>query len=109
MLSSISTGETESFKFIFNFWSSTSEAISIKYFELKLILRFSELKSALIFSFPSPEFALLTESWILSLLMTNLTPSFLSKDTEITLSIELMNSFLSTMRFFLFSFGITFE
>ena len=35
---------------------------SIKYLELKLILRISELKVALIASLPSPEFALLTES-----------------------------------------------
>ena len=60
--SSINTGETESFKFIFKFLSSTSEAISIKYFELKLIFKFSELNSALIFSLPSPELALFTES-----------------------------------------------
>ena len=61
-MSSIKTGETASFKFIIKFLSSTSEAISIKYFELKLILRFSELNLALIFSFPSPELALFTES-----------------------------------------------
>ena len=52
------------------------------------MLRFSELKFALIFSFPSPELALLTESWTLSLLINNFTPSFLSKDTLATLSIE---------------------
>ena len=57
-MSSIRTGEIESFKFIFNDLSSTSDAMSIRYFELKLILRFSELNSALIFSFPSPELAL---------------------------------------------------
>ena len=52
------TGETESFKFILRFLSSTSDAISIKYLELKLIFRFSELKLALIFSFPSPDLEL---------------------------------------------------
>ena len=62
MMSSIKTGETESLKFIFKFLSSTSEAISTKYFELKLILKFSELNFASIFSFPSPELALLTET-----------------------------------------------
>ena len=41
---------------------SISEAISIKYFELKLIFKVSELNAALIFSFPSPELALFTES-----------------------------------------------
>ena len=49
-------------RFIFKFLSSTSEAISIKYLELKLIFKFSELKSAFIFSLPSPELALFTES-----------------------------------------------
>ena len=39
--------------------------------ELIKIEKFSELNLALIFSFPSPEFALLTESWILSLFCKN--------------------------------------
>ena len=60
-MSSIRTGDTESFKFNFKVLSSTSEAISIRYLELKLILRFSELNLAVIFSLPSPEFALFTE------------------------------------------------
>mgnify|MGYP001435192546 CR=1 FL=1 len=42
--STINTGETESFKFIFKFLSSISEAISIKYFELKLIFKFSDVE-----------------------------------------------------------------
>jgi len=60
--SSIKTGDTESFKFILRFLSSISDAMSIKYFELKLIVSSSELKLALIVSLPSPELALLTES-----------------------------------------------
>ena len=58
--SSIKTGEVESFKLSFKFLLSTSDAISSKYFELKLIVKLSELNSAFIFSLPSPEFALLT-------------------------------------------------
>ena len=72
--------------------SSTSDAISIRYFELKLIFKFSELKFALIFSFPSPELALLTESWTLSLFMANFTPSLRSNETLVTLSIEFIKS-----------------
>ena len=45
-MSSIKTGEIESFKFIFKSLFSISDAISIKYFELKLIFKFSELKLA---------------------------------------------------------------
>ena len=107
-MSSINTGEVESFKFIFKFVSSTSEAISIRYFALKLILSVSELKLALIFSFPSPEFALLTESWTFSLFITNFTPSFLSNETLVTLSVELINSFELTLRVFSLSTGTTF-
>ena len=92
-MSSTSTGEVGSFKLSFNSLSSTSEAISIKYFELKLIFNVSELNSALIFSLPSPELALFTESCTLSLLIVSLTPSFPSSDTLATLSIEFINSF----------------
>ena len=85
-------------RLIFKFLSSTSEAISIKYFELKLIFKFSELKLALIFSFPSPELALFTERCTLSLFISNLTPSFLSSETLATLSIEFIKSFEDTTR-----------
>ena len=61
-MSSIRTGDTESLKLILRFLSSISEAMSIKYFELKLIFKLSVLNSALIFSFPSPELALFTDS-----------------------------------------------
>ena len=57
------------------------------------MLKLSELKLALIISLPSPELALLTESCILSLLMINFTPSFLSIETLVTLSTELIRSF----------------
>ena len=99
-VSSIKTGETESFKFIFRLLSSTSDTISIKYLELKLILRLSELKFALIISFPSPELTLLTESWMFSFLMVNFTPSFLSKETLATLSMEFIKSFEGTIKHF---------
>ena len=82
--------------------------MSIKYFELKLILRLSELNSALIFSFPSPELALLTEKCILSLFIANLTPSFLSIETLVTLSIDFINSSEGTINVFLFSTGTTY-
>ena len=98
----------ESFNFILKFLSSISDAISIKYFELKLMLRFSELKFALITSFPSPELALFTESWIFSLFIANFTPSFLSNETLITLSIELINSLEGTVNDFSLDVGTTF-
>ena len=107
-MSSIRTGETESFKFILKFLSSTSDAISIKYFELKLIFKFSEVNSAFIFSFPSPELALLTDSWTWSLFTTNLTPSFLSSETLATLSIELIKSFEDTINVLSLDVGTTF-
>ena len=55
-----------------------------------------ELKLAFITSLPSPEFALFTESWIFSLLIASFTPSFLSKETLVTLSIELIKSLAFT-------------
>ena len=102
------TGETASLKFIFKFLSSTSEAISIKYFELKLIFKLSALNLALIFSLPSPEFALLTESWTFSLFIKSFTPSFLSIETLATLSIELIKSLDETMSVFSLFVGTTF-
>ena len=50
------------------------------------MLSLSELNSALIFSLPSPELALFTDSCTLSLLIANFKPSFLSKETLATLS-----------------------
>ena len=88
--------------------SSISDAISIKYFELKLILRLSELKFALITSLPSPELALFTENRIFSLLISSLTPSFLSSDTLATLSIESIKSLEGTISDFSLFFGTTF-
>ena len=52
------------------------------------MFKFSELNSALIFSFPSPEFALFTDNCTLSLLIINFTPSFLSKDTLASVSLD---------------------
>ena len=74
----------------------------LKEFELKLILRLSELKFALITSLPSPELALFTENCIFSLLIINLTPSFLSIETLVTLSIDFINSSEGTINVFLF-------
>ena len=47
------------------------------------------------------------ESYKVFLDKSNLTPSFLSRETDATLSTESKNNFKSTSNFFLFSFGIT--
>ena len=67
-----------------------------------------ELKFALIISLPSPEFALFTESWIFSLLITNFTPSFPSNETLVTLSIEFIKSLEDTIKDFSLLEGTTF-
>ena len=85
-MSSTKTGDTGSFKLSFKFLSSTSEAISVKYFELKLTIISSPVKFDLITSLPSPELVLFTENLILSFPKFNFTPSFRSNDTVITLS-----------------------
>ena len=104
----MSTGEVESFNFILKFLSSTSEAISIKYLELKLITNSSASQVALSVSLPSPEFVLITDNFILSLLISNFTPSFLSSETVATLSIDSIKSLVSTFKFLLLSIGTTF-
>ena len=80
--------------------------MSIKYLELKLI---SNSLSNFTFnvSFPSPLLVLLTERFNLSLTRSNFTPSFLSNETDATLSTELKNMSKSTSSFFLLFFGIT--
>ena len=80
----------------------------LKIFKLKLIFKFSALNSAFIFSLPSPELALLTDNWILSFVIFNFTPSFLSSETLVTLSIELINSFEETVSTFSLLDGTTF-
>ena len=49
-------------------------------------------------SLPSPELVLFTESLTFPLLITNFTPSFLSIDTVVTLSIESINSLDKTFK-----------
>ena len=85
---------------------SSWDATSIKYLELKLISNsWSNLTFKL--SLPSPLFVLLTERWRLSLERLNLTPSFLSSETDATLSTEFKNDLRSISNFFWFSLGIT--
>ena len=88
--------------------SSTSEAISVKYFELKLTIISSPVKLDLMTSLPSPEFVLLTENFILSLAIFNLTPSLRSKETVITLSIACTKSTEDTVNILSLSVGTTF-
>ena len=85
---------------------SNCEATSIRYLELKLISK-SWSNFTFKLSFPSPLFALFTDRFNTSLDKLNLTPSFLSNETEATLSTESKNNFKSISNFFLLSFGIT--
>ena len=95
-----------SLKYISILSPSIWEATSIKYFELKLISKsWSNLTDKL--SFPSPLLVLFTERFNKFCVRLNLTPSFLSKETEATLSTLSKNSLISTSSFFWFSFGIT--
>ena len=102
----INAGEPVSFKKISIFSPSNWEATSIKYLELKLISK-SWSNLTIRVSFPSPLFVLFTERLRLSFIRLNFTPSFLSNETEATLSTEFKNTFKSTWSFFWFSFGIT--
>ena len=88
-----------SLKNISTFSPSNCEATSIKYLELKLI---SKSCSNLTFSvsLPSPLFVLLTDRSNVSFDKLNFTPSFLSKETEATLSTEFKNNFKSISNFF---------
>ena len=88
--------------------SSISDAISIKYFELKPIAISSPSYFAATTSFPSPELVLFTDNFNLSRLISNFTPSFLSIETEATLSTELIKSEEATVMFYVFSLGTTF-
>ena len=51
-------------------------------------------------SFPSPLFVLFTDKFKVSLVKLNFTPSFLSNETDATLSTEFKNGFKSTSNFF---------
>ena len=85
---------------------SSCEATSIKYLELKLISK-SWSNFTFRLSFPSPLFVLLTDKFKTSLDKLNFTPSFLSSETEATLSTESKNNFRSTSNFFWLFLGIT--
>ena len=78
---------------------SSWDATSIKYLELKLISN-SWSNFTFKLSLPSPLFVLLTERSRLSLERLNLTPSFLSNETDATLSTEFKNDLRSISNFF---------
>ena len=81
------------------FSPSSWDAISIKYLELKLISK-SWSNFALRVSLPSPLLALLTDKSNVSLDKLNFTPSFLSNETDATLSTEFKNNLKSISNFF---------
>ena len=58
------------------------------------------IKRTFIVSFPSPLLVLFTDKFNLSLVKINFTLSFLSNDTEATLSTEFIKSFRSISIFF---------
>ena len=95
----IKAGEPVSLKNISTFSPSSWDATSIKYLELKLISK-SSSNLAFIVSLPSPLLALFTDKFKVSFDKLNFTPSFLSKDTDATLSTELRNNFRSISNFF---------
>ena len=85
-------GEPVSLKKISILSPSNCEATSIKYLELKLISK-SCSNFTLKLSFPSPLLVLLTDKFRISFDKLNFTPSFLSNETEATLSTESKNNF----------------
>ena len=107
-MSNTRTGEVEFLSLNVKFLSSISDAISIKYFELNPIVKSSPSYLASTTSFPSPELVLFTDNLSLSLLNSSLTPSFLSIETDATLSTELIKSAEETISVFVFSLGTTF-
>ena len=98
----INAGEPVSLKKISIFSPSNWEATSIRYLELKLISK-SWSNLTLKASFPSPLLVLLTERFKLSFFKLNFTPSFLSSDTDATLSTDPKNNLRSTSNFFDYS------
>ena len=66
---------------------SSCDATSIKYLELKLISR-SWSNFTVKLSFPSPLFVLLTDKFRTSFDKLNLTPSFLSNETDASVSLD---------------------
>jgi hypothetical protein len=78
---------------------SSCDATSIRYLELKLISK-SCSNFTFKLSFPSPLLVLLTDKCKTSFDKLNFTPSFLSNETEATLSTESKNNFKSISNFF---------
>jgi len=78
---------------------SSCAATSIKYLELKLISK-SCSNFTLRLSFPSPLLVLLTDKFKILFDRLNFTPSFLSNETEATLSTESKNNLRSISNFF---------
>ena len=102
----INAGEPVSLKKISILSPSSCAATSIKYLELKLISK-SWSNLTLKLSFPSPLLVLLTDKFKTSFDKLNFTPSFLSSETEATLSTESKNNFRSISNFFWLFLGIT--
>ena len=95
----INAGEPVSFKNNSIFSPSNCEATSIKYLELKLISKSCSKFTASV-SLPSPLLVLFTDKFKLSLVKVNLTPSFLSSETDATLSTEFKKDFKLTSSFY---------
>ena len=74
------------------------DATSIKYLELKLISK-SWWNLTFKLSIPSPLLVLLTDKFKMSFDKLNFTPSFLSSETDATLSTESTNNFRSILFF----------
>ena len=102
----IKAGEPVSLKNISILSPSNWDATSIRYLELKLISK-SWSNLTLKLSFPSPLFVLLTDKFRISFYKLNLTPSFLSNETDATLSTESKNNFKSISNFFWLFLGKT--
>ena len=90
----IKTGDPVSLKYNSILSPSICEATSIKYLLLKLISK-SCSNLTFIVSLPSPLFVLFTDRSIVSFERLNFTPSFLSNDTDATLSTEFKKIFNS--------------
>ena len=88
----IKTGEPVSLKYNSIISPSIWEATSIKYLELKLISKSLSNYTDNV-SLPSPLFELFTDKFKVSFVKLNFTPSFLSRDTDATLSTEFKNDF----------------
>ena len=102
----INTGDPVSLKNNSILLPSSWDATSNRYLELKLISN-SLSNCTESNSFPSPLLVLFTDKFKVSLAKLNFTPSFLSRDTEATLSTESKKSLRSISNFFWFFYGFT--